>query len=57
VRLHKQQAPPLAPKPVSGLPRDIEVALGVLEKASRARLGPAGAELLKRLKRIADALH
>jgi two-component system cell cycle response regulator len=57
VRLHKQQAPPPTPMPASGLPRDIEVALGVLERTTRARLGPAATELLMRLKRIADALH
>lgn len=57
VRLHKQQTPPPKPMPASGLPRDIEVALGVLERTNRARLGPAASELLMRLKRIADALH
>jgi diguanylate cyclase (GGDEF)-like protein len=57
VRLHKQQKLPLAPKPAGGLPAELESALRVLERADRARLGPAAAELLKRLKRIADALH
>jgi diguanylate cyclase (GGDEF)-like protein len=56
VRLHKQQTPPIAPKP-GGLPRDIEVALGVLERASRARLGPAAAELAERLSRVVKALR
>ncbi len=57
VRMHKQQAPPLAAKPAGSLPAELESALRVLERADRARLGPAAAELLKRLKRIADALH
>jgi two-component system, cell cycle response regulator len=57
VRLHKQQAPPLAPRPAAALPAQLEAALRVLERADRAHLGPAAAELLKRLKRIADALH
>lgn len=55
VRLHKRQMPPIAPKP-GGLPRDIEGALGVLEKASRARLGPAAADLAERLSRVVKAL-
>jgi two-component system cell cycle response regulator len=57
VRLHKQQAAPLPPKPAVALPAQLEAALRVLERADRAHLGPAAAELLKRLKRIADALH
>jgi two-component system, cell cycle response regulator len=57
MRLHKQQAPPLPPQPAAALPAQLEAALRVLECADRAQLGPAAAELLKRLKRIADALH
>jgi diguanylate cyclase (GGDEF)-like protein len=57
VRLHKQQTPPIPPKPAGGLPPDVEAALRVLERADRARLGAAAADLLKRLKRITDALH
>jgi diguanylate cyclase (GGDEF)-like protein len=57
VRLHKQQTPPIPPKPAGGLPTDVEAALRVLERADRARLGAGAAELLKRLKRITDALH
>jgi two-component system, cell cycle response regulator len=56
MRLHKQQAPPLPPQPAAALPAQLEAALRVLERADRAQLGPAAAELLKRLKRIADAL-
>jgi diguanylate cyclase (GGDEF)-like protein len=56
VRLHKQQTPPV-PKPADGLPPQVEAALRVLERADRARLGSGAAELLKRLKRIADALN
>ena len=57
VRLHKQQTPPIPPKPAGGLPTDVEAALRVLERADRARLGAGAADLLKRLKRITDALH
>jgi two-component system, cell cycle response regulator len=57
VRLHKQQALTLPPKPAAALPAQLEAALRVLERADRAHLGPAAAELLKRLKRIADALN
>jgi two-component system, cell cycle response regulator len=57
VRLHKQQTPPIPPKPAGGLPTEVEAALRVLERADRARLGAGAAELLKRLKRITDALH
>ena len=57
VRLHKQQAPPIAPKPAGALPAELEAALRVIERADRARLGHAAAQLLTRLKRIADALN
>jgi two-component system, cell cycle response regulator len=57
VRLHKQQTPPIPPKPAGGLPTEVEAALRVLERADRARLGAGAADLLKRLKRITDALH
>jgi diguanylate cyclase (GGDEF)-like protein len=53
-----QKAPKAAPSAQpGGLPADVEAALRVLERANRARLGAAAAEVLRRLKRIADALH
>ena len=57
VRLHKQQTLPIPPKLAGGLPAPVEAALRVLERADRARLGAGAAELLKRLKRIAEALN
>jgi len=56
-RLQKGQKLPTGAKPAGGLPPDIEGALGVLERADRARLGNAAAEIVERLKRIAKALH
>jgi two-component system cell cycle response regulator len=57
--LTRLQKAPAAPPPAraGGLPADVEAALRVLERANRARLGAAAAEVLRRLKRIADALH
>jgi diguanylate cyclase (GGDEF)-like protein len=57
VRLHKRQELPVPPKAADSLPPQIEAALRVLERADRARLGAGAAELLKRLKRIAEALN
>jgi two-component system, cell cycle response regulator len=57
VRLHKQQTLPIPPKLAGGLPAPVEAALRVLERADGARLGAGAAELLKRLKRIAEALN
>ena len=54
-RLQKATRPPTEPKP-AGLPPDIEGALGVLERADRARLGRRAAEVVQRLKRIAKAI-
>jgi diguanylate cyclase (GGDEF)-like protein len=55
-RLQKAQKPPTQAR-AAGLPPDIEGALGVLERADRARLGAKAAEVVQRLKRIAKALH
>lgn len=55
-RLQKATRPPTEAKP-AGLPPDIEGALGVLERADRARLGRGAAEVVQRLKRIAKALN
>jgi two-component system, cell cycle response regulator len=57
VRLHKEQTLPIPPKLAGGLPAQVEAALRVLERTDRVRLGGGAAELLRRLKRIADALN